>query len=283
MAKSTLTLALFLLPSLISAACDRGTLSQTADRYVAAQSLGEIRYIKSLTPNTTYHEQFRPVPIGTGILATALKIDHRRSIYDTTQCASYTELIVTDKSHPYVIGTQIWHSASNSSEIAKIDSIVTDKEDWLFNASHTLYYALQENWNPISPESARDSRATIQAAGDAYLNLFKGGPGTVDVPWGESCRRLEGGLYTAPGDTCNSGVPSGVDLVDRRYVIDETLGVVDVFLKFGGGANGSGLPDSHEFRVEGGKLRFVHTITACWEKNCGFGDPPEILGTDLGF
>ncbi len=112
-----------------------------------------------------------------------------------------------------------------------------------------------------SPVDRRDSRAVIQAAADAYLNLFKNGPGSVAVPWADNCRRLEGGLYTAPGDTCNSGVPSGIDLVNRRYVIDESLGTVDVFLTFGG--TGSRLPDSHEFRVEGGKIRYVHTITVC--------------------
>ncbi|KAK0742963.1 hypothetical protein B0T18DRAFT_414139 [Schizothecium vesticola] len=161
--------------------------------------------------------------------------------------------------------------------LTKIDSLVTDKEDWLFNAKHTLHYALQEAWEPI-PEGKRDSRAVIQAAADAYLNLFKAGPGSVEVPWADNCRRLEGGLYTAPGDTCNTGVPSGIDLVNRRYVIDEVNGAVDVFLSFGNG----GLPDSHEFKVEGGRIRYVHTITVCAEPNCGF-DPPEQLGRDLGW
>jgi hypothetical protein len=40
------------------------------------------------------------------------------------------------------------------------------------------------------------------------------------------------------------------------HVIDEAVGSVDVFLNFAGG-----MPDSHEFRVEGGKLRYVHAIT----------------------
>jgi len=274
---------LLLTAPLALAACDRATLAEVTDRYVAAQSLAEVRYLKTLTPQTIYHENFKPANITTGILSMPLKIDHRRSIYDPTSCASYTELIIADKLKPYVIGTQIWLSPSNSTTpaqvtISKIDSIVTTTNDWLFNAAHTLHYALSESWLPL-PASLLTSRATIQAAGDSYLNLFLNGTGSVPVPWDPSCRRLEGGLYTAPGDTCNSGVPSGIALTDRRYVIDEELGVVSVFLVFGG----SKLPDSHEFRVEGGKIRYVHTITKCWEKNCGFGEPPEILGTDLGF
>jgi len=268
-------------PAVVSAACDRAALVEVANRYVAAQSLAEIRYLRNLAANTTYIENGKPANITSGILSKALKIDHRRSIYDSLQCASYTELIITDKSHPYVIGTQIYLTGNNATlAITKMETLVTDQDDWLFNATHTLHYALQENWEPI-PAEKRDSRQTIQAAADAYLDLFKGGPGSVSVPWAENCRRLEGGLYTAPGDTCNSGVPSGVNLVDRRYVIDEVMGTVDVFLAFG--SSGGGLPDSHEFRVEGGKLRYVHTITVCWEFNCGFGDPPEELSRDVGW
>ncbi|KAK0706248.1 hypothetical protein B0T26DRAFT_743596 [Lasiosphaeria miniovina] len=259
-----------------AAACERSTLVETASRYIAAQSAGQIQYLTSLGANATYTENAVATNITSGILGTPLKIDHTRSIYDTAACAAYTELIVTDPKHPYVIGTQLRLS---NNRIARVESVVTDAGDWLFNAQHTLHYALLEDWSPIDA-SKRDSRAVIQAAGDAYLDLFRNGTGSVAVPWADNCRRLEGGLYTAPGDTCNSGVPSGVDLADRRYVIDETLGVVDVFLRFGGP---NGQPDSHEFRVEGGKIRYVHTITACAQENCGLGLPPAILGQDVGW
>ncbi|KAH6912291.1 hypothetical protein BKA70DRAFT_1423002 [Coprinopsis sp. MPI-PUGE-AT-0042] len=130
--------------------------------------------------------------------------------------------------------------------------------DWLFNATGTQYYASRENWFVI-PEADRNTRETIKAGGDAYLDLFSK-PNTV-VPWGTPCARLEGGIYTGrglPTDSCNVGVPSGVELVNRRYVIDEMVGAVDIFLNFGGA---NGIPDSHEFRLEKGKLRFVHTMT----------------------
>ena len=61
-------------------------------------------------------------------------------------------------------------------------------------------------------------------------------------------------MYIQPD--CNVGVPSGVRNVNRRYVVDEVLGTVDVFFDFAGAE-----PDSHEFRVEGGRLRLVHTMT----------------------
>ncbi|KAK3984336.1 hypothetical protein QBC44DRAFT_17526 [Cladorrhinum sp. PSN332] len=272
----SLTLALSLLSG-AHAACSRAVLSEVSSRYVTAQSLAQPKYIRLLTPETTYLENGLPTNISgtSSILSKGLKIDHSRSIHDTTTCATYTELIITDPKH-YVIGTQIYLSP-NGTAITKIDTLVTDSDDWLFNAQHTLYYALQEHWLPI-PEVELDSRQAIQAAADAYLDLFQKGPGSVQVPWADNCRRLEGGLYTAPGDTCNSGVPSGVNLVNRRYVIDESVGTVDVFLNFGGDG---GLHDSHEFRVEKGKIRYVHTITVCREFNCGFEGVPEELGREL--
>ena len=142
-----------------------------------------------------------------------------------------------------------------------MQTIVTSTGDWLFNATGTLYYASHETPWDIIPSSSRDSRDVIKAAADAYLDLFK--DKTVKVPWGSPCARLEGGSYTGhipaqQSDSCNVGVPSGLDLTNRRYVIDEETGEVDVFLNFGGT---TGLTDSHEFRIEGGKIRFVHTIT----------------------
>ncbi|KAI0160045.1 hypothetical protein GGR52DRAFT_175832 [Hypoxylon sp. FL1284] len=188
----------------------------------------------------------------TGVLSHPLNIAFNRSLLDTTACATYTEIVVTDASHPYVIGTQMRFA---DGKIANISSLVTDRGDWLFNATGTYYWASRETWDPISEEE-RDSREVIQAAADAYADLFN--DKSVQVPWGSPCARLEGGMYTGTGaatDRCDVGVPNGVALTNRRYVIDETIGAVDVFIDF------ATVPDSHEFRVENGKLRYVHTIT----------------------
>jgi hypothetical protein len=44
----------------------------------------------------------------------------------------------------------------------------------------------------------------------------------------------------------------------RRYVIDEMVGSVDVLCNF---ASLGQMPDSHEIRVESGKVKYVHTVT----------------------
>jgi len=246
---------LILLAALASPAvadCTYSTLQEASASYVTSQSTGQIG---TLPAAATYTENFKTANINTGILSHPLKIDHNRSTYDTTGCATFTELIITDRQHPYVIGTQL-HLTDN--KISKIDTIITDAGDWLFNATGTLYWAQQENWGTI-PVEKRDSRATIQKAADAYLDLFN--DKSVVVPWGTPCARLEGGSYTGRGsasDSCNVGVPSGVALVNRRYVIDETVGAVDVFLDFGGSG---GIPDTHEFRIQEGKIRYVHTMS----------------------
>jgi hypothetical protein len=52
-------------------------------------------------------------------------------------------------------------------------------------------------------------------------------------------------------------------------VVDETIGAVVAFCTFGAGsaAGGSGAPDTHLFRVENGKLRYVHTLTHLLQAN----------------
>ncbi|KAG9196466.1 hypothetical protein G6011_01587 [Alternaria panax] len=251
-----------------SAACTRETLKVVTDELLAAQTAGQTSF-NSLSSSVAYTENRKRVNFKTGILSKPMKIDHARSQLDTTQCAAFSEFIVTNSTAPYVIATQL--RFDNSSKISQIDTIWTSKGDWLFNVTGTYYWATHEKWDVV-PAEERDSRAVIKAAGDAYADLFNNK--SVKVPWGSPCARLEGGAYTGKGeatDRCDVGVPSGVPLVNRQYVIDEVYGTVDIIMDFGGiqGQVGAdGLPDSHEFRVEGGKLRYVHTLSSCGGKAC---------------
>ena len=128
-----------------------------------------------------------------------------------------------------------------------------------------MKYSAAEKWDEI-PAGKRDSRATLVAAATAYLDAFLEGKKDL-VPWGHPCNRTEGGRGRTgggqPDDACDPGLPSGVNISNRRYVVDENIGSVVVFCTFGAGSpnGGSGAPDTHLFRVEGGKLRYVHTLT----------------------
>ena len=84
-----------------------------------------------------------------------------------------------------------------------------------------------------------------------------------DSPWGTPCARLEGGAYTNrsgdPHASCELGMPPGVLYITHRdYLVDEELGVINVFCRFGGREEA---PDSHTFRYIDGKFRLIHTLT----------------------
>jgi hypothetical protein len=110
------------------------------------------------------------------------------------------------------------------------------------------------------------SPTTLVAAANAYLDAFL--EKKLDlVPWGLPCERLEGGAYTgkgSPSDSCQVGVPGGVDIVNRRFIVDPVFGTVQVFCTFGAD---NGPADSHLFRVQNGKLRYVHTMTHLLQAN----------------
>jgi hypothetical protein len=235
-------------------ACTRDGLQAAADLYIGAQGKGDPSGLP-LATGLAYIENMLVVDIKSGVIQKPLKIDFHRTLIDQPACQTFTEVIVTDKSHPYVIGTRL---RVNHDKIAEIESMVTQEGDWLFDANNYFKWSPGEDWGPI-PAGQRDRRETLVAAANAYLDAFL--EQKLDaVPWGYPCNRTEGGLRTGKGepkDGCEVGVPSGVNIVARRFVVDETQGAVVAFCTFGVG----GLPDAHIFRVEKGKLRFVHTMT----------------------
>jgi hypothetical protein len=240
--------------SFAQVACTRDGLQAATNLYVDAQSKGDPSGLP-LATGVAYIENMQVVDIKSGVIQKALKIDFHRTLVDPATCQTFTEVIVTDKTHPYVLGTRL---RVNHDKIAEIETMVTQQGDWLFSADNYYKWSPTENWGVI-PEGQRDSRDTLVAAANAYLDAFL--EKKVDlVPWGYPCERTEGGIRTGkevPQDTCAVGVPSGVNIVARRFVVDETMGAVVAFCTFGVG----GLPDSHLFRIENGKLRYVHTLT----------------------
>ena len=240
--------------------CVRGGLQRAVTLYIEAQTKGDTSGLP-LAAGLGYVENMVPTAIAEGLINTPLKIDHHRSLLDESTCQTFTEVIVTDAAKPYILGTRL---RINHDKIAEIEILWTTTGYWLFNADNYLKYSSTEDWGPIPPEE-RDSRDTLVAAANAYLDAFL--EGKIDqVPWGFPCVRVEGGMYTgkgSPDDSCEVGVPSGVNIANRRFVVDEVIGSVVAFCTFGaGGPNGgSGSPDTHLFRVENGKLRYVHTLT----------------------
>ena len=247
-------------------ACTRDGLQRAVDLYIAAQTAGDTSGMP-LAMGLGYMENVAPADIDTGLIKTPMTIDHHRSLLDPATCQTFTEVIVTDKATPYVLGTRL---RVNHDKIAEIEILWTTTGYWLFNADAYLKWSSSETWDTIPPDR-RDTRGTLVAAANAYLDAFLEGKKDL-VPWGYPCNRTEGGMHTgngSPTDSCDVGVPSGVNIANRRFVVDETIGSVVVFCTFGAGnaAGGSGAPDTHLFRVENGRLRYVHTLTHLLQAN----------------
>jgi hypothetical protein len=257
-----------LAPTVASAqiSCTREGLQRAVDLYITAQTTGDTSSMP-LAMGLGYMENVAPANINNGLIKKAMKIDHHRSLLDTANCQTFTEVIVTDKANPYVLGTRL---RVNRDKIAEVEILWTTTGYWLFNADAYLQWSSSEKWDAI-PADKRDTRDTLVAAANAYLDAFLEGKKDL-VPWGYPCNRTEGGMHTgngSPMDSCDVGVPSGVNISNRRFVVDSTVGAVVVFCTFGAGNpnGGSGAPDTHLFRVEGGKLRYVHTLTHLLQSN----------------
>ncbi|KAF2280953.1 uncharacterized protein EI97DRAFT_463370 [Westerdykella ornata] len=253
-----------------SAVCDRAFLEKTAAGYIQAQASGKLDSLP-LAANVSYQENDVPLPLSQAVLSNPMTIDFNRTIYDTTECALFTELTAATNPHPYVISTRMLFT--NDQRISTIQSVVADTGDWLFNATSYLHWTQQETWDPIPP-GRRDTRSVLRAAGDAYLDSWTNA--TVQVPYGTPCARLEGGIYTgqrnASANSCTMPLfPEPFTISNRRYVVDEVLGAVGIFndFPFIEKTRPEGTPSTNLFRVEGGRIRYIHEVTVCATRNCG--------------
>jgi hypothetical protein len=256
------------------AGCTRTDLQTVVDKYIDAVKQGKSS-ILPLASKIKYIENSKESEPSQGILQTALDIDFHRSILDVETCETFTELIRTNNIHPYVLGTRL---KVRDGKVMEIETLVTDKGDWLFNADNYLMYSKKEKWD-IIPSAQRSDRQTLIGAAAAYFDVFS--DRTAKVPWGTPCARLEGGIYTTkdfddPNATCNIGIPEDGDvkLMNRHYVADPDMGAVVGIVRFGN----ENVPDSHLFRLENGKIRYIHTLTVCLIENCGFPplDPSKL-------
>lgn len=125
-----------------SAECTLDVLMTATNDLFTAQTAGNTQ-AASFADTIKYMENRKTTDITKGILSQALKIDHNRSQHDVTQCAAFSEFIVTNSAKPYVIATQM-RLDNTTYKVSQIDTILTTKGDWLFNVtvSHT---------QPLSP------------------------------------------------------------------------------------------------------------------------------------
>jgi hypothetical protein len=255
-----------------AAECTRAGLQGVVDRYLDALKEGDPSRMP-LAPQAKYIENRKEIPFGQGIWKEPLAFDFQRSLFDVDICETFSEIIDANGDHPYVIGTRLKIA---DGKIAEVESLVSDEDDWLFDANNYLKYSSTENWDILPPEARTDRQTLIQVASD-YFDIFQDYSAFDKVPWGIPCVRIEGGAYTNPNNdpdpSCTRGVPTGggVPMTNRRYIVDVDMGTVVGQIDFGGP---EGLWDAHTFRLENGKLRYVHVITLC-PNGCPKIPPPK--------
>jgi hypothetical protein len=252
--------------------CTRETLQAKVDAYIDSLKRGE-PFSMPLAPGAKYIENRKETSFKEGVWQEPLVVDFHRSLLDTKLCETYTEVISASGSHPYVIGTRLKIIGDS---IVEVEALVTDEDDWLFNASNYLRYSPQETWSILPPEMRSDRQTLIRVA-NAYFDVFKDPASANEVPWNIPCARLEGGMYTNPENkpdaSCTEGPPleGSVEITNRRFIVDVDMGTVVGLANFG---DDNGWPDSHIFRLENGKLRYIHTLTVC-PNGCVLPSPQE--------
>jgi hypothetical protein len=100
--------------------CSRDGLQRAVDLYLAAQSKGDTAGLP-LATGLGYVENHAPAKMDEGLIKTAMKIDHHRSLLDPATCQTFTEVIVTNKEKPYVLGTRL---RVNRDKIAEIEILL---------------------------------------------------------------------------------------------------------------------------------------------------------------
>ena len=219
---------------------------------------GHTGWVLPLHDKVHFLTNMKSVERSAGLWNTALPIANAMSFHDDQRCKTFTEIIVTEGGKPYVIGTRLY---LHEGKVIRVDSLVTEPGHWLFNANAFLRYTKQEDWTPLFKYQLTDPAEMIRGA-NAYLDGFS--DKFTDIPWGTPCARLEGGAYTNrsndPHASCELGMPPGVLYITHRdYLVDQEMGVINVFCRFGGREEA---PDSHTFRYIDGKFRQIHTLTA---------------------
>jgi hypothetical protein len=232
-------------------ACTREALQAAVDSYIAAQKAGDPTKM-TLAANVKYTQDMKDITADKSIVKTALPtIASQIDIFDVDSCRTYTQLIVTEKSHPYVIGTRL---KLDNGKISEVNTMVTDQDDWSFNATSYLDSVKKESWDILPTEKQSDRQTLINACNAYFDKIFDWTKDTI--PWGDGCYRIEGGNMVA--NPCKSGTEgNSVKTTCRTYVVDKDKGAIDIYCYFGFG------PDSHLFRLVNKKIVYILTMTAC--------------------
>jgi hypothetical protein len=114
--------------------CTRQSLQSAVDSYLAAQKAGD-RTKMAFADKVKYLQNMSEVAADKGMWNTAVPVAFSRSFLDKDRCRTFSEVIVTEGDTQYVMGTRL---SVDNGRVVGIDSLVSHKGDWLFNANAYL-------------------------------------------------------------------------------------------------------------------------------------------------
>lgn len=235
-----------------SADCSRETLLAFVDTYLDALAAHDSSTLP-VTDNVKYTENSHETALTEGLWAKAGEAELVRSLVDTVQCSTVTEVVLPEDGTDVVMTQRL---KLEGGKLSESEAVITRDGDWLFDAQGYLDSADQK-WD-VLPEDQRTSREDLIAAAKAYYDEFNDNPNDdandpIDIPFDDAdCTRLEGGQGTAQ---CTQGIPEGVPITDRRYWADEEAGVSVSIALF------ASLLDAHYYRMISGKIHHVHSMS----------------------
>jgi hypothetical protein len=232
--------------------CTRETLSAFVFTYLDAVAAHDSSTLP-VTDAVKYTENSHEMTLSEGLWAIGGEAGLVRSLIDTVQCSTVTEVVMPEDGVDIVMTLRL---TLDGGKLSEAEAVITRDGDWLFDADGYLDSADQK-WD-VLPEEQRTSRADLIAAAKAYYDEFNDNPSEmgddpIDIPFDpDDCIRLEGGAATAG---CTMGIPDGVPINNRRYWADEEAGVSVAIALF------ADLLDVHFYRMISDTIRNVHSMS----------------------
>jgi hypothetical protein len=245
-----------------TAVCTRDSLSAAVDAYFHALEARDAESL-AVAPGVKFTENGSEIALGEGLWLSAGPAQFRRNVLDTERCGTLTQAVIEENGNPIILGVRLGFVES---KIFEIETYVARSTEFAFKPQGILDGAAQD-WESVLPAEQRSSREELNAAANAYFDLFQD-RATV-VPFGTPCDRWENGTQTTSGD-CSAGIPGGLTMTERRYPIaDLESGIAVGFVLFSGS-----LLDFHMFKLKSGKIHLIQALVGPRVSSSGWPADP---------
>jgi hypothetical protein len=242
--------------------CTRDSLKAVIDSYFVAMAAHDPSPLP-VASSLKFTENGQTLALGKGLWLTAGKLEFHRNLLDTERCGSLTQAVLDENGSPVIFGLRL---KLDMQKITEVETYVSRSTEFSFMPQGIVNGASQD-WEGILPADQRSTREVLNAAADAYFDLFSN-TATV-VPFDKPCNRWENGTQTTNGD-CSTGIPGGLNMTHRRYpVADLESGIAVGFVLFGGS-----LLDFHMFKLKSGKVQLIQAVVGPRATASGWPDEP---------